>query len=75
MDDERTHKRILECRTIGTRIRGRPRKRWILDIKGDMQIMVIIRWKNQCKERAEWKIITEKPKPIVGRNASKRKKK
>jgi hypothetical protein len=27
MDDKRTHKRILEWTPIGTRIRGRPRKR------------------------------------------------
>ena len=39
MDDKRTPKRILEWKLIGTRIRGRPRKRWIGDIKEDMQIM------------------------------------
>ena len=38
-DDKRTPKRILEWKLIGTRIRGRPRKRWIGDIKEDMQIM------------------------------------
>jgi hypothetical protein len=70
MDDERTHKKILEWKPMGTRIRGRPRKRWIVDIKEDMQTMVIIRWRNQCKEREEWKIITKKPKSIGGRNAN-----
>jgi len=62
MDDKRTPKRILEWKPIDTRIRGRPRKRWIADIEEDMQIMGIRRWRNQCKERAEWKIITEKAK-------------
>ena len=33
MDDKRTPKRILEWKPIGTRIRGRPRKRWIADIE------------------------------------------
>jgi hypothetical protein len=33
MDDKRTPKRMLKWKTIGTRIRGRPRKRWIVDIE------------------------------------------
>jgi hypothetical protein len=60
MDDKRTPKRILEWKPIGKRIRGRPRNRWIVDIKEDMQIMGIRRWRNQCKERAKWKRIIVK---------------
>jgi len=66
VDDKRTPKRILERKPIGTRIRGRPRKRWIVDIEEDMQIMGIRRWRKQCKERAEWKRITEKAKTHSG---------
>jgi len=65
-DDKRTHQRILEWKPIGTRIRGKPRKRWIVDIEEDMQIMGIRRWRKQCKEGAEWKRITEKAKPHSG---------
>jgi hypothetical protein len=50
----------VETYTVGTGIGERPRKRWIADIEKDMQIMGIRRWRNQCKERAEWKRITEK---------------
>jgi hypothetical protein len=39
MDEKRTPKRILESKPTGTKIRGRPRKRWIVDIEEDMQIM------------------------------------
>jgi hypothetical protein len=62
MDDNRTPKRILEWKPIGTRNGRRPRKRWIVDIEENMQIMGI-RWRQQCKGRTEWKRITEKAKP------------
>jgi hypothetical protein len=64
MDDKRTPTRILQWKPIGTRTRGRPRKRWIAGIVEDMQMMGIRRWRNQCKERAEWKRITEKDKTL-----------
>jgi hypothetical protein len=35
MADKRTHKRILEWKPIDTRIRRKPRKRWIIDIEED----------------------------------------
>jgi hypothetical protein len=66
MDDKRAPNRILEWKPMGTRTRGRPRKRWTVDIEEDMQTMGIRRWKNLCEERAEWKRITEKSKTHIG---------
>jgi hypothetical protein len=66
MDDKRTPKRVLEWKPIGMRIRGRPRKRRIEGIEEDLQILGIRRWREQCKERAEWKRITEKAKTHSG---------
>jgi hypothetical protein len=66
MDDKRTPNRILQWKPIGTRTRGRPRKRWIAGIEEDLQIMGVIRWRKRCEERAEWKKITEKAKTHSG---------
>ena len=66
MDDKKTHKRILEWKLIGTRIRGRPRKRWIADIEEDRQTVGVREWRTQCEERVEWKRITEKAKTHSG---------
>jgi hypothetical protein len=62
MEEKRIPKRVLEWKLVGRRNRGRPRKRWIEDIEGDVQIVGIRGWRNLCKERAEWKKITEKVK-------------
>jgi len=53
MADKRTPNRILQWKPIGTRTRGRPRKRWIAGNVEDLQIMGVRRWKNQCEERGE----------------------
>jgi hypothetical protein len=66
MERKRILKRVLEGKPIGRRNQGRPRKRWIEDIEEDIQIMGIRGWRRLCKERAEWKKITEKGKTHSG---------
>jgi hypothetical protein len=63
---KRMPKRILEWKPVGRRNRERPRKRWIEDIEEDIQIMGIRGWRKLCKERGEWKRITEKAKTHSG---------
>jgi len=63
MDDKRTPERILQWKPIGTRIRGRPRKRGIAGIEEDVQIMGVRRWRKRCEERQK---ITEKTKTHCG---------
>jgi hypothetical protein len=66
MDEKRTPKRVLEWSPIGRRIRGRPRKRWIEDVEEYIQRMGIRGCRHLCKERTEWKRITEKAKTHSG---------
>jgi hypothetical protein len=45
MDDKRTPKRILQWKPIGTRTRGRLRKRWIAGTEEGLQIMGVRWWR------------------------------
>jgi hypothetical protein len=66
MDEKRTPKRLLEWKPMGRRIRGRPRKRWIEDVEEDIQRMGKRGWRKLCKERMDWKRITEEAKTHSG---------
>jgi len=75
MDDNRTPKKILELKPIGTRIRVRSKKRWILDLEEDMQIIGIKVWRKQVKEEQNGRESLIRLKPIGGCNASERSRK
>jgi hypothetical protein len=66
MEGQRIPRRILEWKPIGSRIRGRPRTRWIEYVEEDFQAMGIRGWRKLSKERTEWKKITEKAKTHSG---------
>jgi len=66
MEGKRIPKRVPEWKPTGRRNRRRPKKRWNEDIEEDIQIVGIRGWRKLCKERAEWKKITEKAKTHSG---------
>jgi hypothetical protein len=66
MDEKKTPKRVLEWKPIGRSIRGRPRKRWIEDVEEGILRMGIRGWRKLCKERTEWKRISEEAKTHSG---------
>jgi hypothetical protein len=66
MDEKGTPNRVLEWKSTGRRIRGRPRKRWIEDVEVYIQRIGIRGCRDVCKERTEWKRITEKAKTHIG---------
>jgi hypothetical protein len=66
IEEKRIPKRVQDWKPIGRRNRGKPRKRWIEDIEEYTQRLGIRGWRNLCKERAEWKKITEKAKTHSG---------
>ena len=66
VEEKRITKRVLVRKPIGRRIRGRTRKRWIENIEEDIQTVGIRGWRKLCKERVEWKRITEKDETNIG---------
>jgi hypothetical protein len=66
MEEKNNTQKVLEWKPIVRRNRGRPRERWIEDVEEDVEIMGIRGWRKLCKERAEWKKITEKAKTHNG---------
>jgi hypothetical protein len=72
MNNKRILKRILEWKPIGTRIRGRPRKRWIVDVEEDRQIMGIRRRESNVNQEQNGRETLRRLKLIVGCNTSNR---
>jgi len=66
MDEEKIPKRVMLARMEGTRRQGRPRSRWIYEIKKDLQQMGIRNWRSIAKDREEWRRIILEAKGHYG---------
>jgi hypothetical protein len=54
MNETRCVKRIFEGKLEGRRGKGRPRRRWINDVEGDLRKLGVKRWRTKALDRAEW---------------------
>lgn len=68
MDNSRAVKRTLltNCGTIGTRARGRPRKRWIENVEEDVKKLQVNDWKRVAEDRQQWRTVVLTAKTQLG---------
>jgi hypothetical protein len=59
MEGHRLCKKITEWKSTAFRPRGRPKMKREDDVKQDLKVMKIYRWKKQAKSRKEWERIVE----------------
>jgi hypothetical protein len=62
MPNEKMVRKVYEWKTMATRSLGRPKNRWENDVKNDLNIMKIYKWKHCIQNRHKWKEIVEKAK-------------
>ena len=66
MDDSSTTKKIFLAKPITTRVRGRPKLRWIDCIEKDFEILKVNNWKSTAKNRAAWGKLLRKARAHPG---------
>jgi hypothetical protein len=54
MNETRVARKILDDKPGGKRRRGRPRLRWLDDVKADLRSMGVKRWRMKVLNRKEW---------------------
>ena len=62
MPNERVAKTIYKWKPYATRPKGRPRLRWVDDVRNDLRKLGMKNWKQRAKERKQWNEITEQAK-------------
>ena len=55
MEENRIHKRVLYMNLEATRPRGRPRNRWLDEVREDGGMVGGEKWQEKVHDREEWK--------------------
>jgi hypothetical protein len=62
MDKARPTRELLDWKPMGTRLVGKPRKRWQEDVIEDLKKLKVKNWKEAAKDRRTWTDLAEKAK-------------
>ena len=62
LNETRSVKKIFEGKLEGRRGSGRPRLRWINDVKDDLRKLGVKRWRKKVLDREEWASIIREAK-------------
>ena len=67
MNDDRVAKKVFVSQFDCTRPRGRPKKRWIDCVEGDLRELGIRNWKVVAEDRQRWRnAVVESAKTRLG---------
>ena len=66
MEEERMPKTIFTEELEGTRRRGRPRKGWREEVKRDLQVLGVRRWRELVTDKDNWRGIVRQAKAHSG---------
>jgi len=66
MEEEWMHKKIFTQELEGTRRWGKHRKRWKNEVKRDLQVLGVRRWRELVADRKKWKDIVRQAKAHSG---------
>ena len=64
MQDTRIVKAIYSWKPISRRPIGRPKTRWVDDVRKDIQKLKVPNWKTLAQYRGKWKELVEKAKTL-----------
>lgn len=66
MREERWARKVMEWKPPGRRARGRPRKRWLDDVREDLEVMRVRNWRRKADDRDEWRQLVKQAKTHQG---------
>jgi len=66
MSEERVVKRLYQNTPEGSRRVGRPRLRWMDDVREDLRRMGVTNWRIRAHGRDNWKVVMKEAKGLQG---------